>query len=120
MKGIFGIQIPDSPPPQQGALESIRGLTVLCTVYRLYLFLSLFLSFSITRPSPPPPKKAIVWQVYTRVLTVTPVNAVWEGHLQSGSDQSNEVQNAPFLSRRKRGKISPFTLAFCYHFQPTM
>ena len=52
MKGIFSIQIPDSPPPQQGALESIRGLTVLCTVYRLYLFLSLFLSFSITRPSP--------------------------------------------------------------------
>ena len=57
MKGIFSIQIPDSPPPQQGALESIRGLTVLCTVYRLYLFLSLFLSFSITRPSPLLPKK---------------------------------------------------------------
>lgn len=71
-------------------------------------------------PLPPPKKKAIVRQVRIRVLTVTLVSAVWTGHLQSGSDRSNAVQNAPFMSGRKQGKIFPFTLAFCYRFQQTM
>ena len=41
MKWIIGRQLPDSPPPQQGASDPISGLTGLC----VYLFHPVIYSF---------------------------------------------------------------------------
>ena len=53
MKWIITRQIPDNPPPKQGAPDPICGLTGLC----VYFFYPNLFPSQINIISPPPPKK---------------------------------------------------------------
>ena len=64
MKWIISRQLPDSPPPQQGASDPISGLTGLC-VYLFYpnLFPSQINIISPPKPTvmPPKPETTRLW-----------------------------------------------------------